>query len=111
MEFSKRKWGWYLTLYSAECFKIKLLYFKKKSKLSLQRHFKRYEYWLILSGNGRIHNDSRIEDCKSRYEILRKGEYKNITIGNWHQFKSNTPTFVLEIQTGECREDDIERAS
>lgn len=100
MEFSKRKWGWYLTLFSDERRKIKLLYFKKRGELSLQRHFKRSEKWHFLFGSGTF--------ILNGYSISRPS-VAHVGIGSWHQYKANSPTLVLEVQYGICEESDIER--
>lgn len=102
MEFSRRKWGWYWTLYSGKTFKIKFLYFRSNSELSTQRHFCRAEKWYFLFGNGAfVLNNWAISNPRSVV----------VDIGSWHHYQAYSPTLVLEIQTGECREDDIERAA
>lgn len=97
-----RKWGFYLTLLSMKGFKIKLLFFRKGRACSLQRHSKRGELWLFLMGQGLMENNTS-------YEGLSKGGYEHVPLGNWHRFTAYKTTIVLEIQYGECRENDIER--
>ena len=103
MEFSRRKWGYYLTIWSAKYFKIKLLWFREGAACSMQKHFKRAETWLCLYGSGLMHVDGQ-------EEAMRHGEFSQVRVGAWHQYTADKNTLIIEIQTGECREDDIERA-
>ena len=103
MEFSKRKWGYYLTVYSAKNFKIKLLYFKAGHSCSMQRHFKRSELWCFLFGRGLMMSDARY--------VMKGGNALVVQKNQWHQFTAFDRSLVLEIQTGTCEESDIERAA
>lgn len=103
MEFSRRKWGWYLTVYSARYFKIKFLYFKKGGECSNQMHSTREETWLFLFGSGSFLSGQGIAAA------IAAGDAAYVPARAWHQYKALKPTLVLEIQTGICREDDIER--
>lgn len=100
MEFSKRTWGWWLTLWSAKTFKVKLLYFKAGHSCSLQRHFCRDEDWRWVFGKGKLEKNGGFFKNPAR-EFIRRREL--------HKYTAETPTLVLEIQTGDCREEDIER--
>lgn len=89
MRFARRKWGYYITLLSGDSFKVKLLRFNGVTPLSMQRHSKRDELWLFLSG-------------------LDKGIFWHIPRKQWHTYKPKA--WVLEIQYGDkCVEEDIER--
>lgn len=110
MEFSKRKWGWYLTLSSRKYFKVKLLYFKKYGEISLQRHENRSEQWLFIFGNGLAKRKCPSYFIESMSEISG-GDTFLIPIGYWHWYKARSRTLVLEIQVGLCEESDIERAA
>lgn len=109
MEFSKRPWGWYLTIYKAEKFKIKFLYFKKDKSCSLQRHALRDETWCWLFGRGLLWSSSADIINKHKLKPHVGGAAVIIPAGNWHQYMAHAGTLILEIQTGLCREDDIER--
>jgi mannose-6-phosphate isomerase-like protein (cupin superfamily) len=108
MEFSKRKWGWYLTIWSASGFKIKFLYFRKGSQLSKQRHFKRSELWLFMFGNGWFMTYSPDLSSGDGGEVS-SGDCFTVPVGYWHKYTALNRTLVLEIQTGHCVESDIER--
>lgn len=99
-----RIWGWYITLFSAKSFKIKLLYFKPNGQCSFQKHKKRSELWCFLSGSG-IFTHGKNKDQIS----INSGDCVSVPINHWHQYKSNMRTLVLEIQTGVCEEEDITR--
>mgnify|MGYP003660114658 CR=1 FL=1 len=100
MQFAKRPWGFWLTLYKGKHFKIKLIRFKIGKSLSLQRHEYRSELWVFLSGKGVMLNAGAVH----------KGDYAFIQQGAWHKFIAGANTWVLEIQYGEkCEEIDIER--
>jgi len=104
VEFSRRKWGWYLTLYSAKRFKIKFLYFKAGKSCSLQRHFKRHELWCSVFGSGWLSVDKKKIPLKS-------GDYKAVPVNKWHRYRASKNSLILEIQTGHCVETDIQRAA
>lgn len=106
MIFSRRKWGWYLTLLASKQFKVKLLYFRSGHALSMQKHNHRRELWLYLSGYGIMY----LDQTKHFGEIRHAGESSIIDRGQWHQFCAERRTLVLEVQFGGgCREGDIER--
>jgi D-beta-D-heptose 7-phosphate kinase/D-beta-D-heptose 1-phosphate adenosyltransferase len=83
----QRKWGSYEVLFDSPWCKVKRLVLNPHTRHTAQRHFKREEYWFYDGG--------------MRY-IPRK---------DWHQLDnpSNEPLEIIEVQVGECREDDIER--
>lgn len=104
--FARRKWGFYLTLLDRKHFKVKLLWFKKWGELSLQKHEKRGECWMFLSGRGNI------GQCEDGFftGIAKEGDYLHIPKGSWHQYQAHKTTLVLEVQYGErCDEGDIVR--
>jgi mannose-6-phosphate isomerase-like protein (cupin superfamily) len=49
-ERDHRPWGWYLVLLDAPWTKVKLLFVKRGTRLSLQRHKFRDEHWITVSG-------------------------------------------------------------
>ena len=100
-----RQWGYYRILHDVEGCKVKELTVEPGKSLSMQRHFKRNEYWLVTEG-----------ECKVEKEFsalfLRKHETVQIAKGQWHQLSNpfTEPCRLVEIQYGEqCIEDDIER--
>lgn len=108
MEFSRRKWGWYLTLIDRKYFKVKILRFRQHAFCSMQKHKLRDEMWLFLSGRGCL---VQKEDGRQATHFPVMGDFIEVLRGHWHQFTAYRPTTVLEIQYGDkCDEGDIERA-
>jgi len=103
MKFSKRKWGWYLTLIEREHFKVKILRFHQSKACSFQSHKQRAELWLFLTGEGEFTKDL----AKMNY---KRGDYATVGRHIMHKFHATKSTYVLEIQYGtKCEEKDITR--
>ena len=92
-------------LHEAPGLKVKELTVDPGKSLSLQRHFKRNEHWVVEEGQ-----------CHVTYETvgtyLEKHETIDIPVGVWHQLSNpfDKPCRIVEIQYGEaCEESDIER--
>ena len=100
-----RQWGYYRILHEVSGCKVKELTVDPGKSLSMQKHFKRSEYWLVTEG-----------ECKVEQEFVsmfvRKHETVQIGVGQWHQLSNpfTVPCRLVEIQYGEeCIEEDIER--
>lgn len=106
MIFSKRIWGWWIVLLSGRLFKVKILFFRKHQSCSMQRHLKRKEIWLVLFGNGVMR---KVINGKEIDTHMISGDYNQVEFHQWHSFLGLSRTLVLEVQIGECREEDIER--
>lgn len=100
----ERKWGIYIELFRCKKLCIKILKFNPKSKISLQRHKFRNEWWICLSGWGEMTNGVTSWFMYSMDSVLIK---KN----SWHQFISKKDKAIfIEVQYGtDVRESDIER--
>jgi len=105
-----RDWGYYRVLDSQPGTKTKELVVNPQCSLSMQRHFKRSEYWHIVSGVGCVDLETE-NNFKSVY--LYPHSFINIAVGTWHKLRNTSqdiPLKVIEIQFGEdCIEEDIER--
>ena len=106
-----RDWGYYRILHEVDGCKVKELTVEPGKSLSMQRHFKRNEYWLVTEGSCIV---SRQMD--SGYSLppmyLTKHQEFKIYIDTWHQLSNPfaEPCRIVEIQYGEeCIEEDIER--
>lgn len=102
-----RPWGYYRVLHEAPGMKVKELTVEPGQSLSMQRHARRREYWIVEQG-----------ECKVEKEFgalfLRTHETVAIPVGEWHQLSNpfDNPCKIVEIQYGEaCEELDIERRS
>ena len=111
---TERDWGYWRVLDDKplDGYKVKELVIYPGKSLSDQRHFKRSEQWIILSGQVTIATE--YNGIKEIVHLESKSRPYNIDVGVWHQASNNTETnaHVLEIQRGEeCVEHDIERRS
>jgi cytidyltransferase-like protein len=102
---TERTWGYYRVLHEAPGMKVKELTVEPGQSLSMQRHAKRREYWVVEEG-----------ECKVEREFaalfLHTHETIDIPVGSWHQLSNpfEKPCRIVEIQYGEaCEETDIER--
>ncbi len=109
----KRIWGEYFNLYEDHQVKVKELIVEPKKGMSLQKHFKRSEIWLVSHGKCLINYSKKSPD-KVKEVILNKHESIHINLGDWHQITNpyNEVCKIIEIQYGEeTSEEDIERHS
>ena len=99
-----RPWGAFQNLFEAEGFLVKLIEVAPGHRLSLQRHFKREEFWIIVSGDGvfRLGDDER---AVAQGDMLRVGLEQLHRVSN----VGSEPLIILELQRGRCEESDIER--
>jgi len=100
-----RPWGWYDSIESGEYFQVKRLHVKPGAKLSLQKHQKRAEHWVVVSGVATVTNGGKVS-------TLKKGESTYIPVGVIHALGNNTNESleIIEVQSGVyLGEDDIER--
>ena len=52
-KFEFRPWGWFITLDEGKNYKVKKIYLKPNTKLSLQYHHHRDEHWTVVDGSGK----------------------------------------------------------
>lgn len=100
-----RPWGSYEVLEDSAGYKIKKIIVKPGKRLSLQKHFKRNEHWIVVSGRAFVTIDS-----KNFY--LEQNESTYITKGQIHRLENQEKSdlVIIEVQTGEyLGEDDIVR--
>ena len=101
-----RPWGYYRVLHTeGHEVKVKELVVDPGQSLSMQRHAKRNEYWLVSEGEATVNKG---------YEEITVTKHDNLSIfiGEWHQLSNKTdkPLKIIEIQYGQlCDEGDIER--
>ena len=100
-----RPWGWYTTLESQERYKIKRIRVNPSSGLSLQKHYHRYEHWIVVSGTAKITNGDEVF-------LLYENQSSYIPAGVIHRLENpgTIPLEIIEIQIGSyLGEDDIIR--
>jgi len=104
---TQRQWGYYRVIHEAEGMKVKELVVEPGQSLSMQRHFKRNEFWVVQQGACRVNLATETVDL-GLHEIMA------IPVGEWHQLTNpyETACHIVEIQYGDdCIEEDIERRS
>ena len=100
-----RPWGSYQTIDAGPRFQVKRLMVKPGHALSLQRHRKRAEHWVVVSGRARV---TRGDDTL----YLDPDQSTYIPVGTKHRLENagKAPLFIVEVQSGSyLGEDDIER--
>ncbi|MBT8763994.1 phosphomannose isomerase type II C-terminal cupin domain [Desulfohalobiaceae bacterium Ax17] len=101
----RRPWGSFTVLADEPDHKVKRIVVKPGQRLSLQRHKRRQEHWLIVRGEAVVTlNDRELQ--------LRAGDAVDIGCGVIHrvQNKRVENLVFIEIQLGDYfGEDDIER--
>jgi mannose-1-phosphate guanylyltransferase / mannose-6-phosphate isomerase len=100
-----RPWGWYDNLDAGENFKVKRILVNPKESLSLQKHKKRAEHWVVVKGVAEI-------ICGDKQIILHENESTYIPLGVKHRLSNPGQEIleIIEIQSGAyLDEDDIVR--
>ncbi len=109
----RRIWGEFFNLFEDHQVKVKELVIEPKKGMSLQKHFKRSEIWLVSQGKCLV-NYSKISADEIEEIILDKHNSLNVELGDWHQITNpfDETCKIIEIQYGkETIEEDIERHS
>ena len=104
-KYTIRPWGKYKMLFYESGVWVKRVEVKPCSRLSLQRHFKRSEKWIVVRGKG-------IAVVDDRKTILKPGVIVDVPVRAVHRI-TNTGKDVLLIIEAACgrylSESDIER--
>jgi len=107
-----RHWGHWRVLYDIPGCKVKELTVLPQCSLSMQRHSKRNEHWIVSEGQCVVN-----QKMSSGYILPAKTLQLHDTIiiqkNEWHQLFNpfDQPCKIVEIQYGEkCDEEDIERS-
>ena len=108
---TERDWGYWRVLDDKpeKGYKVKELVIYPGKSLSDQKHFKRSEEWNVLEGTVKM--DTEWGGVQSSITLEPKSRTFEIGKEVWHK-ASNPGTenaHVLEVQWGECYEEDIER--
>lgn len=108
---TERPWGYYRVLHEVSGTKVKELTINPGERLSMQRHFKRNEFWFVTHGACDV-----VSTMPNGYALplvlLKENLQHFVPKGEWHQISNpyDVPCKIVEIQFGEsCTEDDIER--
>lgn len=104
-EIYQRPWGTYQTLAQDNGFQVKILTVIPGGQLSLQKHFKRSEHWVVVAGTPTI----TLNETKKSYKI---NDAIYIPIEAVHRIENlgDSTCQIIEVQVGNyLGEDDIVR--
>lgn len=105
IERTLRPWGWYETVSEVPGNKIKRIGVLPGQQISLQKHHRRAEHWVVVQGTALVTLDDRSFE-------LAMGQGCDIAIGQVHRLANPTDALVeiVEVQFGDyLGEDDIVR--
>jgi mannose-1-phosphate guanylyltransferase/mannose-6-phosphate isomerase len=100
-----RPWGYYESVDAGSKYQVKRLMVKPGEALSLQRHRKRAEHWVVVAGVARVTRDEEVLTVKENESVF-------IPLGAKHRLENvgKEDLFLIEVQSGSYfGEDDIER--
>lgn len=100
-----RPWGWFETLEEGDRFKVKRIHINPRKSISLQRHQRRSEHWVVINGIASVIKDDQA------FELI-ENESTFISKNQTHRLINNTNKIlqIIEVQSGDyIGEDDIER--
>ncbi|MDC1318121.1 mannose-1-phosphate guanylyltransferase/mannose-6-phosphate isomerase [Candidatus Thioglobus sp.] len=100
-----RPWGYYDSIDSGKGFQVKRIYVNPGAKLSLQKHNRRAEHWVVIKGIASI-------TCGEKKFQLKENQSTFIPKDEVHRLENAElkPLEIIEIQTGDyLGEDDIIR--
>ncbi|MGN7918318.1 mannose-1-phosphate guanylyltransferase/mannose-6-phosphate isomerase [Lysobacter antibioticus] len=100
-----RPWGYYDSIDVGPRFQVKRIVVKPGAALSLQKHRKRAEHWIVVSGVAEVTCDDKVFD-------LHENQSTYIPLGSVHRLRNNgtEPVELIEVQSGAyLGEDDIVR--
>ncbi len=100
-----RPWGHYRGVDAGTGFQVKRLTVNAGARLSLQRHRRRAEHWVVVSGTARVTRGDEVFD-------IGENQSTYIPLGVKHRLENpgTEPLHVIEVQSGNyLGEDDIER--
>jgi mannose-6-phosphate isomerase-like protein (cupin superfamily) len=105
MEQDTRPWGKYVVLFEAQDYKVKRIEVNAGMRFSLQKHSRRAETWIVVSGEGKA--------TVGTNEIpVRRGSVIQVAKEEVHRMHSTgqEPLVFIEVQFGDyLGEDDIVR--
>jgi mannose-1-phosphate guanylyltransferase / mannose-6-phosphate isomerase len=100
-----RPWGWYDSVDEGSRHKVKRIHVKPGASLSLQKHAKRAEHWIVVKGVAQV-------VCGQQTLTLQENESTYIPLGEVHRLSNpgTTDLEIIEVQSGSyLGEDDIVR--
>jgi len=105
----KKPWGYYIDIYQATGYKVKIIVIHPGERLSEQRHTHRSELWSVAKGFGLVYKS--FNTIMKAYALV-EGLNTKIDKMQWHSAENvgQDDLIIIETQLGEyLEEDDIER--
>jgi mannose-1-phosphate guanylyltransferase/mannose-6-phosphate isomerase len=102
---TERPWGWYETVSERPGNKVKRIRVHPLQQISLQKHHRRAEHWVVVLGTALV-------TVGERQRELAVGQHVDIPLGTVHRLANRTqqPVEIVEVQFGDdLGEDDIVR--
>ena len=98
-----RPWGKFEKFHENKLSTVKLIYIKANSRLSLQYHTQRWEFWKVMKGTAQVELDGNSLEVKEQEDVV-------IPIGAKHRVTAlSNDCVILEISYGKFDENDIVR--
>lgn len=100
-----RPWGYYQVIDAGERDQVKRIMVKPGQSLSLQKHLRRAEHWIVVKGTAKV-------TCGEKVFDLAENQSTYIPIGAMHRLENmgSVPLEMIEVQSGDyLGEDDIIR--
>ena len=100
-----RPWGWYDSIDRGDGFQVKRIGVKPGASLSLQKHFKRSEHWVVVKGSAMVTKGDQTF-------LLKQNQSTYIEVEEVHRLSNPGPgeLEIIEVQSGSyLGEDDIVR--
>ena len=110
-----RPWGRYEVFNESKNWKGKILRINPDNSISLQRHFKREERWVIVEGEGEVWVNKDLSPTNVSRESIQVGSIVEIAKKDYHWLhntSSSAQLVIVEVWLGEeLSENDIERVN
>ena len=99
-----RPWGKFEKFHENRTCTVKLIYINPNSRLSLQYHEERWEFWKIIKGNAQVELEDKLLNVKEGENVVIPKRAK-------HRVKALNDDYcvILEISYGKFDEKDIVR--
>tara|TARA_B100001093_G_C26065677_1_gene692360 strand:- start:159 stop:521 length:363 start_codon:yes stop_codon:yes gene_type:complete len=103
IEKERRPWGWFEVLDRGTDYCVKKIHVEPEMRLSLQFHRYRTEDWIVVGGSGLVTQGNCETECY-------RGDKFFIGIEMRHRITAGKKGItIIEVQRGDCKEDDIVR--
>lgn len=103
MTTQSKPWGSYKVVFDRNDFKVKYICIDKGHRISLQKHNKRSETWVVVKGHPKVQKGDL-------HTYLRPEDNIFIGKGEVHRIEAHMDDVrIIEVQHGICDEEDIER--